>query len=60
MEEKILWHYFHRLFEEKIGWVPSQPLVEGMQLTYAWIKEQVIKLNVQEEPRKILLKQYVS
>ena len=31
------------LFEEKVGWVVSQPLIEGMQKTYEWIKEQVDK-----------------
>jgi GDP-D-mannose 3',5'-epimerase len=31
----------NRLFREKLGWAPSQPLVKGMEITYAWIKEQV-------------------
>ncbi len=29
------------LIQEKLGWAPSQPLVEGMKKTYAWITEQV-------------------
>jgi nucleoside-diphosphate-sugar epimerase len=31
------------LIQEKLGWAPSQPLVEGMKKTYAWISEQVAK-----------------
>jgi len=31
----------NRLFEENIGWAPSQPLIEGMQKTYEWIESQV-------------------
>ena len=26
---------------EKLGWVPSQPLYEGLQKTYPWIEKQV-------------------
>ena len=33
------------LFEEKIGWVPSQPLKAGLQKTYPWIEQQVKKNN---------------
>jgi nucleoside-diphosphate-sugar epimerase len=29
------------LIKEKLGWAPSQPLVLGMEKTYAWISEQV-------------------
>jgi len=29
------------LFKEKIGWTVSQPLIEGLKLTYKWIKTQV-------------------
>jgi GDP-D-mannose 3',5'-epimerase len=29
------------LYEEKIGWVVSQPLKAGMEKTFTWIKEQV-------------------
>ena len=29
------------LYKEKIGWVVSQPLKEGMIKTYSWIKKQV-------------------
>lgn len=33
----------NRLFEEKIGWKPTTPLKDGLEKTYAWIKEQVEK-----------------
>ena len=29
------------LIGEKLGWVPSQPLYEGLQKTYPWIEKQV-------------------
>ena len=29
------------LYREKMGWEPSQPLLEGMKTTYAWIKRQI-------------------
>jgi nucleoside-diphosphate-sugar epimerase len=29
------------LYREKIGWEVSQPLYEGMKMTYNWILEQV-------------------
>jgi len=32
----------NRLIAEKLGWAPSRPLREGLERTYAWIKEQVI------------------
>ena len=33
------------LYEEKIGWVVSEPLRKGMEKTYKWINEQVRKQN---------------
>lgn len=30
----------NRLIQEKLGWKPRQPLVEGLRKTYAWIEEQ--------------------
>jgi len=33
----------NKLYKEKIGWVVSQPLLDGMRETYKWIKEQVDK-----------------
>ena len=33
------------LYEEKIGWVVSEPLQRGMERTYSWIKQQVDKTN---------------
>ena len=31
----------NRLFKEKIGWEPTQPLREGMEKTYNWIKKMI-------------------
>lgn len=31
------------LYEEKIGWKPTQPLIEGMRRTYQWIEDQALK-----------------
>jgi nucleoside-diphosphate-sugar epimerase len=31
----------NRLIEEKLNWKPSRPLREGVEKTYAWIKQQV-------------------
>ncbi len=31
----------NNLIEKKLGWRPSQPLVEGLETTYRWIDEQV-------------------
>jgi nucleoside-diphosphate-sugar epimerase len=31
----------NRLIREKLGWAPSQPLVEGLETTYAWIYRQL-------------------
>jgi len=33
----------NRLIKEKLGWAPSMPLKKGLEITYAWIKEQVKK-----------------
>ena len=33
------------LIKEKLGWEPTMSLLEGMKLTYKWIKEQVDKNN---------------
>jgi nucleoside-diphosphate-sugar epimerase len=33
------------LYREKIGWEVSQPLVEGMRLTYDWVASQVEENN---------------
>ena len=35
----------NRLIKEKLGWAPSMPLKEGLKKTYAWIAEQVNKVN---------------
>jgi len=31
----------NKLYKEKMGWEPSQPLVEGLDETFKWINEQV-------------------
>ncbi len=36
----------NKLIREKLGWCPSQPLVEGLKKTYSWIDK---KVNVLEE-----------
>ena len=33
----------NKLIKEKLGWAPSKPLIEGLEKTYSWIKEQVEK-----------------
>lgn len=33
----------NRLIQEKLGWAPSAPLIEGIRNTYTWIAEQVNK-----------------
>lgn len=32
----------NRLIERELGWRPSQPLRDGLALTYAWIEQQVL------------------
>ena len=31
----------NELYRSKMGWDPRQPLLEGMEITYAWIKHQI-------------------
>ena len=31
----------NRLIGEKLGWTPSRPLLEGMETTYRWIKDEI-------------------
>jgi len=31
----------NRLIKEKLGWEPSAPLRDGLEITYRWIKEQI-------------------
>jgi nucleoside-diphosphate-sugar epimerase len=33
----------NKLYKEKIGWEPTQPLIEGMRKTYQWINKQMYK-----------------
>jgi len=36
----------NKLIREKLLWAPSRPLVEGMEKTYIWIKQQIDALTV--------------
>ncbi|CAN5250330.1 NAD-dependent epimerase/dehydratase family protein [soil metagenome] len=33
----------NRLIEQKLGWRPNDPLVKGLETTYAWIERQVMR-----------------
>ncbi|CAN7291976.1 NAD-dependent epimerase/dehydratase family protein [Phenylobacterium sp. LjRoot225] len=33
----------NRLIQEKLGWAPSRPLREGLEKTYAWIEQQLLR-----------------
>jgi len=33
----------NRLIEQQLGWRPSSPLREGLEKTYPWIQQQVVK-----------------
>jgi GDP-D-mannose 3', 5'-epimerase len=35
----------NRLIRERLGWAPTAPLRAGMEVTYAWIEEQAIRLR---------------
>lgn len=37
----------NRLIKERLGWAPSQPLREGMEKTFAWISDQVLRRHNQ-------------
>lgn len=39
----------NRLIEEKLGWKPTQPLIEGLKKTYPWIEEQVRKIGMKNK-----------
>jgi len=32
----------NRLIQEKLGWRPSKPLLDGIRTTYAWVRQQVL------------------
>lgn len=32
----------NRLIQEKLGWRPSKPLIDGVRLTYDWVSKQVL------------------
>jgi nucleoside-diphosphate-sugar epimerase len=33
----------NRLIQERLGWAPSKPLREGLEKTYAWIEQQLLR-----------------
>lgn len=33
----------NRLIREKLGWAPAQPLIRGLEATYAWVEQQVMR-----------------
>ena len=33
----------NKLFQERVGWSPNQPLLEGMKKTFEWISSQIKK-----------------
>ncbi len=33
----------NKLIQEKLGWAPSYPLIEGINKTFKWINQQVNK-----------------
>lgn len=35
----------NRLIKEKLGWAPSMPLREGLEITYRWIEDQIKKIK---------------
>lgn len=35
----------NRLIRQMLGWEPKQPLRDGMQITYEWISQQVLKMH---------------
>jgi nucleoside-diphosphate-sugar epimerase len=35
----------NRLIRERLGWAPSRPLRDGLEITYAWISKQVDELK---------------
>jgi nucleoside-diphosphate-sugar epimerase len=32
-----------RLIQQRLGWAPSQPLADGLAMTYRWIERQVLR-----------------
>ena len=42
------------LIRKELSWAPSQPLKDGMALTYAWIAEQVEAAEVAAPPTEVL------
>ena len=32
----------NRLIQEKLGWRPSKPLIDGIRTTYEWVNKQVL------------------
>jgi nucleoside-diphosphate-sugar epimerase len=30
----------NRMIRERLGWAPAQPLIDGLEVTYAWVERQ--------------------
>jgi nucleoside-diphosphate-sugar epimerase len=43
----------NRLIQEKLGWAPTQPLIEGIHKTYPWILNQITNINALKARPKI-------
>ena len=33
----------NKLIQERLGWSPNEPLIDGITKTYEWVKDQVLK-----------------
>lgn len=43
----------NRLIQEKLGWAPTQPLIDGIHKTYPWILDQITNINALKARPKI-------
>ena len=43
----------NRLIEQKLGWKPTSTLREGLEKTYPWIEEQVVKAKNEKAATRI-------
>lgn len=43
----------NRLIQEKLGWAPTQPLIDGIRKTYPWILDQITSINALKARPKI-------
>jgi len=40
----------NRLIRSKLDWAPSQPLIRGLETTYAWVEQQIFGKQPIAEP----------